>query len=234
MHTHWLLQSPKGSEEWLMASRVSGKRELVKTMAGTFFLAVLCRRTRMGKEWLQMLVMWKATWSAIRIPARDLIHVIIPPHRSYSPHHPSQANTHTHTCTCTFRPMPHRSAVPIKTYWERFSISCSERQTTLSLKLIRTSLSLPTAHIAMETQPRVVTWYWQNRRDEQGERGRGTRLPSLLFDPWFWALLQPPSWPSLHSMGRMYVKKSSKALHSITRPFNLNKTSINQNCLSLG
>lgn len=134
--------------------------------------------------------------------------------------------THTpalvHASPC--RPIPHRSAVPIKTYWERFSISCSERQTTLSLKLIRTSLSLPTAHIAMETQPRVVTWYWQNRRDEQGERGRGTRLPSLLFDPWFWALLRPPSWPSLYSMWRMYIKKKKKVakpctlllLHSIS------------------
>ncbi len=196
-HTHTYFTISKGL--WRI-------RELVKSMAGSFFLAAHCRRTRMGKEWVQMYIMWKATWSAIRIPARDSIHVITPPHRSYSLHHPSHANTHTHTHTHTHTPalvqaslcrsIPHLSVIPIKTYWERLSISCSKRQTTLSLKLIRTSLSPPTAHIAMETQPRVVTWYWQNRKDEHRERGRGVRFPLLLSDPWFWALLQPR--PDLH------------------------------------
>jgi len=41
--------------------------------------------------------------------------------------------------------------------------------------------------------------------------------------------------PDLHftAWGECMLKKSSKALLSITPPFNLNKTSINQNSLSL-
>lgn len=222
-HTYRLLQSPKGSEEWLTIFLVLGKRELVKTMAGSFFLAL---PTAAELEWGKSECKCSSCGKLHGLPLGSL-----PEISSMWLSHPTTATrfiihlmqTHTpalvHASPCC--PIPHLSAIPIKTYWERLSISCSERQTTLSLKLIRTSLSPPTAHIAMETQPRVVTWYWQNRRDAHRERGRGMRFPSLQSDPWFWALLQPPSWPSLHSMGRMYVKKVAKPctlllLHSIS------------------
>lgn len=95
-HTQTFIFS-NGPEEWLMVSLVLGNREQVKTIAGSFFLAVHRHWGRMGKDWLQMFIMWKATWSAIRILARDLIHVIILSHRSFIIH---LMQTHTHTCTC--------------------------------------------------------------------------------------------------------------------------------------
>lgn len=218
-NTQRFLLCPRGFEELVMVSSFWNGGAVDPRHA-----------TIMGKEWVEVFIMWKATWSAIRIPASNLVLAIIPPHRRLP--HPSHTPAHA---TPYFRAAPSHASFRSNRHLLVEILQLLLREANYTIIKTDQNLFIPahcphcygnsakSSHLILAEQKR---WAW--------EEGEGSKNPFIPVWSVIWRFITAPSWPSHRSTRATYVAKAAEPLHSITPPFNLNKTSINQNRLLLG